>query len=261
MPTKRASSKRSQKSKKAPVEKAPVVNITDEQHERYRLAFQKIDSNNNGSIDCDELGAAMRSKGLTIKVSQLLTMVAEGDLDDNKLLNFDEFVGVMEAARSFRSSKAWVTAYDKFVGQKSQTLKSGFLFNEVGYMMTDPDDDSMRVGKLTCCDRFLVNLAGQYVDYGLIAATGGIYLLAMLWAWFMKRYVLCSSMIVLATMKYLLLSILHIYELVHGDSLSHFFTNTCFLNDCFGYHQIFITLNLTYILKFLHGTLFLLFFF
>jgi hypothetical protein len=58
-------------------------------------------------------------------------------------------------------------------------------------MMTDPDDETMEIGKVTCCDRFLVNIAGAWVDMALTAATGiylpGAYFLFVLYIILTKK--------------------------------------------------------------------------
>ena len=245
----------SRKSARTKTPKKQAKKISDDQLERYRLAFAKLDTDGSGAIDVDELHAAMRKHGLKLSLTEVNTMISEGDDNDDMELDYDEFVALMEKARSFRSSKAWTNAYDKFVGKKSQTLKSGFL-REMGVMMTDPDDDSMRVGKLTCCDRFLVNLAGQYVDYGFIVATGGIYLLAMLWAWFMKRYV------VLFWIYFTFEIFITIQNTINLTYVFYVFYKHVFLNYCFGYHQIiYYIIIILHILNFLMVLFFYLLFF
>jgi len=63
------------------------------------------------------------------------------------------------------------------------------------------------------------------------------------------------------TMKYLYFSQSYIYHYLHGLSFLHFLiTKHMFLNDCFGYHEIYIT-NLTYYMNYIISrTLILMFF-
>ena len=98
--------------------------------DRYRAAFLKLDEDGSLTISVEELFVAMRTIGLRLKISDIAEMIGEGDTNNDDELDFDEFVQVMEAAKNLRSSKAWISAYEKFVGRKSQTLKTGFLFDQ-----------------------------------------------------------------------------------------------------------------------------------
>ena len=112
---------------KTPKRKNP---IGSDQLERYRAAFLKLDEDGSLAISVEELFVAMRAIGLRLKISDVAEMIGEGDTNNDDELDFDEFVKVMEAAKNLRSSKAWISAYGKFVGPKSQTLKTGFLFDQ-----------------------------------------------------------------------------------------------------------------------------------
>ena len=143
-PTKSKSIKKSTK-KKA---KSKVRDVSDDQLERYRLAFAKLDTNQSNTLDVAEIHAAMRTIGLKCSISNVLDMIAEGDEDDDNELDFDEFVKLMELARTFKTSKAWVSAYDKFVGATSQSNNKGFLFeDEDGSSSSDEDASPSFSGK------------------------------------------------------------------------------------------------------------------
>jgi hypothetical protein len=123
MPRKKSTRTKSKgKSKKANA--VPLTDVSDEQRDKYRHAFKRIDEDEDGSIDVHELHFHMRSKGLKVTINQVYALLGEGDLNDDQELSFDEFASIMENARSFRTSKAWVTAYDKFL-QKEQPRKRG----------------------------------------------------------------------------------------------------------------------------------------
>ena len=110
--------------------KKKVRDVSDDQLERYRLAFAKLDTNRSNTLDVAEIHAAMRTIGLKCSISNVWDMILEGDEDGDLELDFDEFVKLMELARSFKTSKAWISAYDKFVGSTSQSNNKGFLFED-----------------------------------------------------------------------------------------------------------------------------------
>ena len=115
---------------KTPKRQSSANPIGSDQLERYRAAFLKLDEDGSLAISVEELFVAMRAIGLRLKISDVAEMIGEGDTNNDDELDFDEFVKVMEAAKNLRSSKAWISAYGKFVGPKSQTLKTGFLFDQ-----------------------------------------------------------------------------------------------------------------------------------
>lgn len=124
-----------------------------------------MDADSSGFITTDELQDAMNEVGLKLTVSQIEKMLADADANDDGEIDYSEFCEMMERSRTFKNSSAWQKAYDLFVGEAAITnTKKGFL-RDVG--------EGLEV--VSCCDRFVVNMVGQYVDLGLMAASMGIY--------------------------------------------------------------------------------------
>ena len=90
-------------SKKKKVKKsASTPPSTSHREERTRMddlktVFSFFDRNKNGNIEADELGTVMSSLGYQATDEELKDMINEADKDGNNMIDFDEFVQMMEA--------------------------------------------------------------------------------------------------------------------------------------------------------------------
>lgn len=73
-----------------------MENLSDEQIEEYKDAFSLFDRDNNGIITTRELSAIMRSLGFNPTEEELQTMINNVDYDGNGVIDFPEFVKLME---------------------------------------------------------------------------------------------------------------------------------------------------------------------
>jgi hypothetical protein len=64
--------------------------------EKYRKAFDAIDSDGSGDIDFSEFSEAYQSLGGILKKRDLLKIFEDGDLNCNGQLDFEEFLGIMQ---------------------------------------------------------------------------------------------------------------------------------------------------------------------
>ena len=69
--------------------------LTDEQIEEFREAFNLFDLDGGGSIDAKELGTVMRSLGQNPPDEELQAMIDEVDEDGGGEIEFDEFCTLM----------------------------------------------------------------------------------------------------------------------------------------------------------------------
>merc|ERR1712193_11743 len=69
--------------------------LSDEQMDEIREAFNLFDGDQSGAIDVRELKAAMRALGLEVKNEELKKMVADVDNDGNGTIEFAEFLQMM----------------------------------------------------------------------------------------------------------------------------------------------------------------------
>lgn len=69
--------------------------LTKEQVEEYREAFDLFDKDGNGSIDTKELGTVMKSLQMKPTDAELKDMINEVDADGNGTIDFTEFLTLM----------------------------------------------------------------------------------------------------------------------------------------------------------------------
>ncbi|XP_071796283.1 neo-calmodulin-like [Asterias amurensis] len=69
--------------------------LTHDQIEELKNAFDVFDKDGNGFITSKELGSVMRSLGQNPTDAELHTMINQADLDGNGIVNFPEFVAMM----------------------------------------------------------------------------------------------------------------------------------------------------------------------
>ena len=69
--------------------------LSEERLSEFKKAFDLFDRNNNGSIEKDELGEVMESLGLDHDEHQLEEMMKAVDTNKNKVIDFEEFVNLM----------------------------------------------------------------------------------------------------------------------------------------------------------------------
>ncbi|KAF1345104.1 putative calmodulin [Delphinella strobiligena] len=67
----------------------------DEQMKELKEVFRLFDKDGDGSISVEELGEVMRSLGLNPSNEDLQDIVAEIDVDNNGVIEFDEFFAIM----------------------------------------------------------------------------------------------------------------------------------------------------------------------
>merc|ERR1712167_465468 len=69
--------------------------LSDEQMDEIREAFNLFDGDQSGAIDVRELKAAMRALGFEVKNEELKKMVSDVDNDGNGTIEFGEFLQMM----------------------------------------------------------------------------------------------------------------------------------------------------------------------
>ncbi len=69
--------------------------ITDEQRQEIKEAFDLFDTDQSGYIDGKELKVAMRALGFEPRKEEVQKMIAEVDIDGSGQIHFDDFVKLM----------------------------------------------------------------------------------------------------------------------------------------------------------------------
>ena len=71
------------------------MTLTDEQKAQFKEAFDAIDTDGSGSVDASELLGLVQAQGCNCTQQQIDSFLAAHDHNDDKQLNFDEFLQLL----------------------------------------------------------------------------------------------------------------------------------------------------------------------
>ena len=121
--------------------------LTEEQKQEIKEAFDLFDTDGSGSIDAKELKVAMRALGFEPKKEEIRKMIQEADKDGSGVIDFPEFLDMMTQKMSERDPreemmKAFRLFDDDETGKISfKNLKR--VAKELGENMTDDEIQEM----------------------------------------------------------------------------------------------------------------------
>jgi centrin-1 len=81
------------------------VELTEEQRQEIKEAFDLFDTDGSGSIDAKELKVAMRALGFEPKKEEIRKMISDVDTDGSGTIDFNEFMDMMTAKMSEKDSR------------------------------------------------------------------------------------------------------------------------------------------------------------
>merc|ERR1712070_781298 len=117
--------------------------LTDEQKQEIKEAFDLFDTDGSGNIDSKELKVAMRALGFEPKREEIKKLISEVDKDGSGVIDFNEFLDMMTAKMAERDPreemmKAFRLFDDDDTGKISfKNLKR--VAKELGENMTDDE--------------------------------------------------------------------------------------------------------------------------
>ena len=119
------------------------IELTDEQRQEIREAFDLFDSNGSGKIDAKELKVAMRALGFEPKKDEIKKMISEIDKEGSGKIDFADFLNLMTAKMSEKDSRAEIMkAFRLFDDDDTGTITFANLkrvAKELGENMTDDE--------------------------------------------------------------------------------------------------------------------------
>eukprot|EP01086_Lenisia_limosa_P002536 TRINITY_DN15_c0_g1_i2.p1 TRINITY_DN15_c0_g1~~TRINITY_DN15_c0_g1_i2.p1 ORF type:complete len:167 (-),score=66.44 TRINITY_DN15_c0_g1_i2:68-568(-) len=128
--------------------------LTVEQKQEIREAFDLFDTDGSGTIDAKELKVAMRALGFEPKKEEVKKMISDIDKDGSGTIDFNEFLEMMTAKMSEKDSreeilKAFRLFDDDNTGKVSfKNLKR--VAKELGENLTDDElQEMIEIGKST----------------------------------------------------------------------------------------------------------------
>ena len=121
--------------------------LTEEQKQEIKEAFDLFDTDGSGTIDAKELKVAMRALGFEPKKEEIRKMIQDVDKDGSGVIDFPEFLDMMTAKMAERDPreemlKAFRLFDDDETGKISfKNLKR--VAKELGENMTDEEIQEM----------------------------------------------------------------------------------------------------------------------
>lgn len=70
--------------------------LSDEQKQEIKEAFELFDTDKDGAIDYHELKVAMRALGFELKKAEVLKILRDHDKTGHNLMEFDDFAKISE---------------------------------------------------------------------------------------------------------------------------------------------------------------------
>merc|ERR1712178_257589 len=84
---------------------AELKNLSDEQKQELREAFDLFDTDGSGAVDATELHTAMKALGFEPKKEEISKMVKEMDKDGDATVDFEEFCVMMAEKMNQKDGK------------------------------------------------------------------------------------------------------------------------------------------------------------
>lgn len=123
------------------------IELTEEQRQEIREAFDLFDTDGSGSIDAKELKVAMRALGFEPKKEEVRKMIADIDKNGSGSIDFEEFLSMMSVKMGERDSKEeMIKAFRLFDDDETGRITFKNLkrvAKELGEDMTDEELQEM----------------------------------------------------------------------------------------------------------------------
>merc|ERR1719453_858316 len=100
-----------------------VGDLTIQQRQEIKEAFELFDTDGSGSIDANELKTAMRALGFQPKTEEIKRMLTDLDVDGNGTVEYEEFEGLMAGKMGSKNPK-------------EELLKTFMIFTDGGDKIT-----------------------------------------------------------------------------------------------------------------------------
>lgn len=84
---------------------ATASDLTDEQRQEIREAFELFDTDKDGAIDYHELKVAMRALGFDLKKAEVLKLLRDHDRRGENLMDWEDFSRISECTRYTHTHK------------------------------------------------------------------------------------------------------------------------------------------------------------
>jgi Ca2+-binding EF-hand superfamily protein len=82
--------------------------LTDEQKQEIKEAFELFDTDKDGCVDYHELKVAMRALGFDLKKAEVLKLLRDHDKDNTGLMEFQDFAKISTCPWTFQSQNEYL---------------------------------------------------------------------------------------------------------------------------------------------------------
>jgi len=121
--------------------------LSQEEIDIYRQAFETFDTDKTGDITIEELAAVFRSLGQNPSETELQDIISEVDTDRDGTISFSEFISMMTRKTSNTDIEAEIrAAFDVFDSDKCGYIKAEELrgvMSSIGEKLTDSEIEEM----------------------------------------------------------------------------------------------------------------------
>ncbi|XP_054071168.1 centrin-2 [Rissa tridactyla] len=126
---------------------SPKLELTEEQKQEIREAFDLFDTDGTGNIDVKELKVAMRALGFEPKKEEIKKMISDIDKEGTGKISFNDFLVVMTQKMAEKDSKEEILKAFKLFDD-DETGKISFknlkrVAKELGENLTDEELQEM----------------------------------------------------------------------------------------------------------------------
>jgi len=121
--------------------------LSQEEIDIYRQAFETFDTDKTGDITVSELAAVFRSLGQNPSETELQDIISEVDTDRDGTISFSEFISMMTRKTSTTDIEAEIkAAFNVFDSDKCGYIKADELksvMSSIGETLTDSEVEEM----------------------------------------------------------------------------------------------------------------------
>ena len=131
------------KKEKAPAKPKQIVQLSDEEKQEFKEAFDLFDTDKSNTIDYQELKVALKALGFQVKKPEVMAIMKEYDKEGNGLISYDDFIEVCVAKTAERDPMEEIhyafTLFDEDNSGKISLKNMKKIAKELGETLSDDD--------------------------------------------------------------------------------------------------------------------------
>ena len=125
----------------------PRPELSDEQKQEIKEAFELFDTDKDGCVDYHELKVAMRALGFDMKKAEVLKILRDHDKTGHGLMDFEDFAKISASVRIYTTSRGLSSADLGVIPTVSERILARDPMEEIRRAFQLFDDDN--TGKIS----------------------------------------------------------------------------------------------------------------